>query len=106
MKDWINYAKEKIEQGKQDAFVWYSVASRWFTMASILLYVAACIVAGGMVGPVRFIEFLNTACHVGHQTAKVVITREDVASIKPRDEEQPIPPRAEIPKRHKAPVSN
>lgn len=73
MRDWLNYAKEKIQQGKQDAFVWYSVASRWFTMAGILLYVAACIVTGGMVGPVRYIEFLYHCCHFETQTAQAAV---------------------------------
>lgn len=71
MSEWMNYFKEKIEQGKEDAFVWYSVASRWFMMGNILLYVASCLVAGGMVGPVRYIEFIYHCCHF-EQSAQVV----------------------------------
>jgi hypothetical protein len=73
MSEWINYAKEKIEQGKEDAFVWFSVASRWFLLANILLYVASCIVAGGMVGPVRYIEFVYHCCHF-EQAAQAAVT--------------------------------
>lgn len=99
MRDWLNYAKEKIEQGKQDAFVWYSVASRWFMMASILLYVASCIVTGGMVGPVRYIEFLYHCCHF-EQTAQAAMT------VAKPDERQTAPAHTDSPHRHKAPVYN
>lgn len=92
MSEWMNYAKEKIEQGKQDAFVWYSVASRWFMMGNIFLYMAACIVAGGMVGPVRYVEFLYHCCHF-EQAAQPQTG-------------QTVPAPTDSPARHKAPVFN
>jgi hypothetical protein len=73
MSEWINFAREKIEQGKEDASVWYGVAARWFLLANILLYVASCIVGGGMVGPVRYIEFVYHCCHF-EQAAQAVVT--------------------------------
>jgi hypothetical protein len=63
MEGWLNYAKEKIAEGKEDASVWYGTASRWFLMTNILLYLTCCIVAGGVVGPVRYIEFLYHCTH-------------------------------------------
>jgi hypothetical protein len=90
MSEWMNYTKEKIEQGKEDAFVWYSVASRWFLMGSILLYVASCVVAGGMVGPVRYIEFIYHCCHFEQAAQAVVMAPKPCAG----------PVQTDSPKRH------
>lgn len=90
MSEWMNYAKGKIELGKQDAFVWYSVAARWFTMGSILLYVASCIVAGGLVGPVRYIEFLYHCCHFEQSTqVTVVAPKPDIGSARRENPKHP-----------------
>jgi hypothetical protein len=61
--EWKNSLKEKFERGKEDAFVWFSEGARWFTFACVLLYVAGCIVSGGVIGPIRYIEFLYHCCH-------------------------------------------
>lgn len=37
---------------------WYLTAAKWFLFANLMLYVVACIVASGVVGPVSYIEFL------------------------------------------------
>jgi hypothetical protein len=101
MQEWINYLKEKIGRGKEDAFVWYSIASRWFTLGNILLYVAACIIAGGLVGPVRYVEFLYNCCHFG-QAAQVAQAAVTVPKLYAGDEIIPIiPAPAGIAKRHK-----
>jgi hypothetical protein len=99
MREWMNYLKEKIDQGKQDAFVWYSVASRWFTMGNILLYVASCIIAGGMVGPVRYVEFLYHCCHFGRpaQVAQVVTPEKALGPIEQPDARKShAPPKLDI----------
>ena len=69
-------------------------------MASVLLYVASCIVAGGMVGPVRYIEFLYHCCHF-EQAVQVAVT----VAPKP-DERQALPAHTDNPDRHKAPAYN
>jgi hypothetical protein len=88
MQDWMSYAKEKIEQGKEDAFVWYSVASRWFLMGTIFLYMANCIVAGGMVGPVKYIEFLYHCSHF-EQAAQAAVAAEPKPCAAPVQTDSP-----------------
>jgi hypothetical protein len=83
MSEWMNYVKEKIEQGKEDAFVWFSIAARWFLLANFLLYGAACVVTGGMVGPVRYIEFLYHASHF-EQPAPIAVAAPSVPPEKPK----------------------
>jgi hypothetical protein len=63
MNDWFNSFDQEIARVKEDAFVKFSIAARWFTGASIVLYIAGCIVAGTLIGPIRYIEFLYHCTH-------------------------------------------
>ncbi|MGC2662046.1 MAG: hypothetical protein WA324_29135 [Bryobacteraceae bacterium] len=81
--EWTSYIKEKVERGKEDAFVWYSIGARWFLLGNFLLYFAGCIVAGGMIGPVRYIEFLYHASHF-EQPAPMAVSASNPAAEKPK----------------------
>jgi hypothetical protein len=54
--DYIVHAKEFLTR-------WYDNAARWTLLGYIVLYLAACIIARGPVGPVGFVEFLYYCCH-------------------------------------------
>jgi hypothetical protein len=81
MNEWMDDAKQKIMRGKQDAFVWYSIAARWFLLGNFLLYLAGCVVVGGLIGPVRYVEFLYHCSRFGQATQAAVVAPNSSAPI-------------------------
>lgn len=55
--------KEHFENAKAKGLHWYEKAARYFLLANLVLYAAGCVIAGGVVGPVRYIEFLYHCSH-------------------------------------------
>jgi hypothetical protein len=51
-----------VQLWKEKAVLWYGWASQAFMLCNLLLYVACWIVAGGPVGPVGYIAWLNHCC--------------------------------------------
>jgi hypothetical protein len=41
----------------------YTTVAQWVFFANLLLFLIACVVAGGPVGPIGYIEFLYHCCH-------------------------------------------
>lgn len=57
---------EFVEQVREKAVVAYTLASWVVFGLGTLMYIACCIVAGGLVGPVAYIEFLYHCSHWRH----------------------------------------
>jgi len=57
-KDNWDIAKENLQR-------WYNTAAQWFLFLNLGLFLAACVVAGEPVGPIRYIEFLWHCVHWG-----------------------------------------
>jgi len=55
LRDWQD-VKENLQRC-------YNSAAQWFLFGNMALFLAACIVAGGPVGPIAFINFLYYCCH-------------------------------------------
>lgn len=50
------------ESVKENLQRWYIRVAQWFLSANIVLFLAACAVAGEPVGPIGYIGFLYHCC--------------------------------------------
>jgi hypothetical protein len=75
--------KNHFERVKEIVMRWYDTVARWSLLAWIILYLAACVVGGGMVGPVRYIDFLSHCTHWQAAEAKEFVPPKTVIPLAP-----------------------
>jgi hypothetical protein len=55
--------KNAWDSARENLQRWYNTAAQWFLFVHLALFLGACVVAGGPVGPIAYINFLYHCCH-------------------------------------------